>query len=203
MRLAQENAPDAVVAELDREREAAVRERQWAITSIVGHVEDALGELIAQRDGDSWDEDEPVPDDTELDEEDARGLLASAHEQCDQAPSFDDYWRGLPKPELWTAGLVRKSAQDLAGQHLKPAEPPSASEFNQRLRVYRREHLLPDKEVLEKVVRYEAHLSRQLHKDLHELQRLQALRQGKPVAAPIAIDIDVATGPESAPANGG
>jgi hypothetical protein len=58
---------------------------------------------------------------------------------------------------------------------------------------YRREHLLPDSEDLEKIQRYEAHLSRQFHRDLHELQRLQATRLGHSVAAPIAIDVDVST----------
>jgi len=56
---------------------------------------------------------------------------------------------------------------------------------------------------MEKVMRYETHLSRQLHRDLHELQRLQGSRQGKPVAAPIAIDVEVASGPETTPGNGG
>jgi len=46
------------------------------------------------------------------------------------------------------------------------------------------------------VMRYESHLSRIFHRDLHELQRLQALRQGLPVAAPFAIDVDVTSGPK-------
>jgi hypothetical protein len=37
--------------------------------------------------------------------------------------------------------------------------------------------------------RYEAHIERGLFKALHELQRLQAIRRGIPVPAPIAIDI--------------
>ena len=57
-------------------------------------------------------------------------------------------------------------------------------------------------ETLEKVMRYEAHLSRQFHRDLHELQRLQAMRQGQRVAAPIAIDVDVATGHKTGSDNG-
>jgi hypothetical protein len=51
-------------------------------------------------------------------------------------------------------------------------------------------------------MRYEAHLSRLFHRDLHELQRLQALRQGLPVAAPLAIDVDVTSGPKSEPQTG-
>jgi hypothetical protein len=52
-----------------------------------------------------------------------------------------------------------------------------------------RERLLPDEETLEKVARYEAHLSRLFHKALHELEALQARRQGG--AAPLArLDVD-------------
>ena len=61
------------------------------------------------------------------------------------------------------------------------------------------EHLLPNTETLEKVMRYESHLSRHFHRDLHELQRLQALRLGHPVAFPIAIDVDVTSEPKSEP----
>lgn len=48
--------------------------------------------------------------------------------------------------------------------------------------------------MLEKVMRYERHLEQAIHKNLHELQRLQALRQGQPVAAPIAVDVAVSCG---------
>ena len=47
-----------------------------------------------------------------------------------------------------------------------------------------RERLLPDGPVLEKVVRYEAHLNRQLNQTLHELEALQVRRQGG--VAPLA-----------------
>jgi hypothetical protein len=52
-----------------------------------------------------------------------------------------------------------------------------------------RERLLPDEKTLEKVARYEAHLSRQLYKALHELEALQVRRLGG--AAPLArLDVD-------------
>lgn len=44
---------------------------------------------------------------------------------------------------------------------------------------------------LSKLSRYDTSLERSLYKALHELQRLQAVRQGKEVAVPIALDIDV------------
>jgi hypothetical protein len=52
-----------------------------------------------------------------------------------------------------------------------------------------RERLLPDETILEKVARYEAHLSRGLYKALHELEALQARRTGG--AVPLArLDVD-------------
>jgi hypothetical protein len=53
---------------------------------------------------------------------------------------------------------------------------------------------LPDEKALERVQRYEAHISRQFYKALHELQRLQAARLGARPLAPLALDIDVAGG---------
>ena len=52
-----------------------------------------------------------------------------------------------------------------------------------------RERLLPDEKTLEKVARYEAHLSRLFHKTLHELEALQTRRSGG--VAPLArLDVD-------------
>ena len=42
-----------------------------------------------------------------------------------------------------------------------------------------------------RLCRYEAHLERGPYRALHELQRLQAARSGKPVATPLAFDVDV------------
>jgi hypothetical protein len=52
-----------------------------------------------------------------------------------------------------------------------------------------RERILPSGDTLQKVTRYEAHLSRQLYQALHELQRLQAARAGQPVPPPAALDV--------------
>ena len=52
---------------------------------------------------------------------------------------------------------------------------------------------MPDEEILEKVCRYEAHLSRLFHKALHELEALQVRRQGG--SAPLArLDVQVSEG---------
>ena len=48
---------------------------------------------------------------------------------------------------------------------------------------------LPPREVLEKILRYETTISRQLYKAMAELERLQRLRRGEPV--PPAINVEV------------
>jgi hypothetical protein len=65
----------------------------------------------------------------------------------------------------------------------------AVEEIERDLRRMSRERLLPDDKTLEKVARYEAHLSRGLYKALHELEALQVRRQGG--AAPLArLDVD-------------
>ncbi len=49
---------------------------------------------------------------------------------------------------------------------------------------YRPERIFPQKDELERLIRYEAHITRQQYHALHELQALQARRRGEP--APLA-----------------
>lgn len=51
-----------------------------------------------------------------------------------------------------------------------------AEELEGEIEVMRRERILPDDKTLEKISRYEAHLSRQLYHALHELENLQKHR---------------------------
>ena len=60
-----------------------------------------------------------------------------------------------------------------------------AEEVEVEIDVMRRERILPDDNTLEKISRYEAHLSRQLYHALHELENLQKHRitgEGTPLA---------------------
>ena len=52
---------------------------------------------------------------------------------------------------------------------------------------------LPDDATLGKIQRYEAHLTRQFTKALHELQRLQASRLTSRPRVPVAVDVDIST----------
>jgi hypothetical protein len=54
--------------------------------------------------------------------------------------------------------------------------------------------VLPPAETLDKVMRYEAHLNRQMLQAPHELQRLQAARAGAPVPPPAVLDVTVEAG---------
>jgi len=64
-----------------------------------------------------------------------------------------------------------------------------AEQVERHLQNMSRERLLPDDETLNKVARYEAHLSRLFHKALHELEALQTRRSGN--VAPLArLDIE-------------
>ena len=65
-----------------------------------------------------------------------------------------------------------------------------AEEVEAELLAERRDRILPGVEDLQKIARYEAHLSRQMYQALHELEALQVRRGGK--AAPLA-RVDVRT----------
>jgi len=109
--------------------------------------------------------------------------------------------------EGWTAGLLHRAVEQIASSAdregpeavleavLRSAEwkvkkaKQSAEEVERDLERMSRERLLPDEKTLEKVARYEAHLSRGLYKALHELEALQARRTGS--VSPLArLDVD-------------
>jgi hypothetical protein len=112
-------------------------------------------------------------------------------------------WEGY---EGWTAGTVRAVIEKIAqatdeepevlleaairsARYKAERAKLEAEKVERDLRNMARERLLPDEKTLEKVARYEAHLSRGLYKALHELEALQTRRTGG--AAPLArLDVD-------------
>lgn len=98
----------------------------------------------------------------------------------------------------WSGELLRKAIDKIAEQarvkywdltpqvllaaaaQLDPAWPDARRRFERA----RAAATLPQPEVLDRVIRYEAHLNRQLLAALHELEALQARRAGRP--APLA-----------------
>jgi hypothetical protein len=108
--------------------------------------------------------------------------------------------------EGWSAGAVRAGVEAIATATKEdPAEllevatesarrdiigkEQAAEQVERDLERISRERLLPEEKTLEKVARYEAHLSRGLYKAMHELEALQARRTAG--AAPLArLDVD-------------
>jgi hypothetical protein len=101
----------------------------------------------------------------------------------------------------WTVSLVREGIDVLAraagdapedllesaaeGARLEVRSAKFEVERVERdVRNMSRECLLPDEKILEKIARYEAHLSRGLYQAMHELEALQTKRSGG--AAPLA-----------------
>jgi hypothetical protein len=118
-------------------------------------------------------------------------------------PENTEEWEGY---DGWSAGAVRAGigaiatatnedpeellevATDFARRDIISKEQ-AAEQVERDLQRMSRERLLPDEKTLEKVARYEAHLSRGLYKSLHELEALQTRRLGG--AAPLArLDVD-------------
>jgi hypothetical protein len=113
---------------------------------------------------------------------------------------------GWEEYDGWTAEVVRAGIEAVAkATDEDPAElleaatggarrdiiskERAAERVKQDLQKISRERLLPDDKTLEKVARYEAHLSRGLYKALHELEALQTRRLGG--SAPLArLDVD-------------
>jgi hypothetical protein len=110
----------------------------------------------------------------------------------------------------WTAGKVRAGIEAIASATDEDPEDlldvatdaarrsiigkeQAAKQVERDLERMSRERLLPDEKTLEKVARYEAHLSRGLYKAMHELEALHARRTGG--IAPLArLDVEGLTG---------
>jgi hypothetical protein len=114
-----------------------------------------------------------VPEDAWIEElpamkvEDVRGCVQSIARAAGQDAE------GLLEAATKTARLDSSSAK------------AKAEEVEGEIDVMRRERILPGEKTLEKISRYEAHLSRQLYHALHELENLQKHRttgEGVPLA---------------------
>jgi len=154
-----------------------------------------------------------LPEETECPNIEGSEFLASVgtpEEELDDAYGWDG----------WTAGMVRKGLAELAYRigiaperllakalkkrnEIQEQNTDEVQRLEATVKVFRRrlkakedrltrERMLPDATTLQKITRYEAHLSRQLLQALHELQRLQAVRGGRAVPLPAALDVVVA-----------
>jgi hypothetical protein len=153
-----------------------------------------------------------LPDEKSLSADEAAFVLYAVDEQTEvdleevPFPALPEDLELFEEFEGWTVGLVREcvgaiashaeadpnkllmAATKDAGRAVVRAKH-AVEDIERDLRNMSRERLLPDEKTLEKVARYEAHLSRGLYKALHELEALQVRRQGG--AAPLArLDVD-------------
>jgi vacuolar-type H+-ATPase subunit H len=159
-----------------------------------------------------------LPDDKGLSGADAASILDLVWGQVDEEVEAEEVhlpeaipeWASLEEYmaewDGWTVSLVRECISAIASAAKEEQEElieaaterarldiisakSAAERVEQDLVRMSRERLLPDEKTLEKVARYEAHLSRLFHKALHELEALQVRRGGG--AAPLArLDVD-------------
>src|SRR5215207_1074933 len=153
-----------------------------------------------------------LPGEKRLTSGDASSVLLAVWEQVDEEGELEKLEiPGIPQaldPDLlleydfpWTVSLVREGISVLAqAAGETPEELLEVTTEDARRKVSRtrrrleeveldlrdisRERLLPEEKTLEKITRYEAHLSRQLYQAMHELEALQTKRSGG--AAPLA-----------------
>jgi hypothetical protein len=106
---------------------------------------------------------------------------------------------GPPVPKRWTAGRVRQQIAALGfepaevmeaaiahwTQRMVPRAVADAKQVTQDLWRMRRERMLPDDLVLGRIMRYEAHLNRQLMAALSALEALRERRVDEAALAPL------------------
>lgn len=66
-----------------------------------------------------------------------------------------------------------------------------------KLQVIRKLGSVPSKDELDRLLRYEGAIERQLYKAMNQLERLQRMRAGDNVPAPVEVDVDVNNGQNS------
>ncbi len=93
-----------------------------------------------------------------------RDIVAAAHDRADALDASDREARDSDRGEIEAAGFY---ASVLAAPRLPRARS-----------------VLPDPSSLDQIIRYEAHLNRQLYQAMHELEVLQDRRKGR--ATPLA-----------------
>ena len=129
-----------------------------------------------------------IPDDAYLEDVDwrvgqLRGLIKWLAEEAGVQPEAQPWDGSIVSPQEQILEKLRTQTRyDLAHKELK------AEEVQAQLLAARRDRILPREDDLQKIARYEAHLSRQMYQALHELEALQKRRSGG--AAPL-VRVDV------------
>src|SRR5215216_1506989 len=196
------------------EEDLASRQRFGLNVLVSGHPEDVRRAYESARKTQRLLKRLPtLPDDKRLSAEDAEAVLWAVWGQVDEEVELEEETDipGVPGPLhletleeydiSWTVLLVREGISAIASSAgekpeklLEAATEEAPREVRRAkleveaaerdLKNMGRERLLPDEKTLEKIARYEAHLSRQLYQAMHELEALQTKRAGE--AAPLA-----------------
>jgi len=99
--------------------------------------------------------------------------------------SDDQIWQTLI--EICDEQIEHHKEQTLALEKQKVKNPL-------KLQVIKKLGSIPEKDELDRLLRYEGAIERQLCKAINQLERQQRLRAGDNVPAPLAVDVDVNTG---------
>lgn len=71
------------------------------------------------------------------------------------------------------------------------SDSSTVEEIKNKQRQRLRTSSMVENDGIEKIIRYENSIERSIYKSLHELQRLQAMRNGEKVQTPVAVDFDI------------
>ena len=122
----------------------------------------------------------PDDDDKIWEPKDIRGFLKD-----DKNWSDEDIWQALIE-------ICDERIKHHKGQI--PALRRDGERNRLKLQVIRKLGNIPSKEELDRFLRYEGAIERQLYKAMNQLERLQRLRAGDNVPAPVEVDVEVNSG---------
>ncbi|MHC4462182.1 MAG: hypothetical protein ACYS30_12250 [Planctomycetota bacterium] len=96
--------------------------------------------------------------------------------------------------QIWEAHI--ELCEEKINEHKKEiADLEKQKQQNQlKLQVIKKLGNIPSRNELDRLLRYEGAIERQLYKALNQLERIQRLRLGDNVSAPVEVDLDVNTG---------
>jgi hypothetical protein len=106
----------------------------------------------------------------------------------------------LAGDKKWSDDDIWQALIEICDERVKYHEEQIATlrqdiEKNQlKLQVIKKLGSIPSKDELDRLLRYEGAIERQLYKAMNQLERLQRMRSGENVPAPVEVDVDVNTG---------
>ena len=103
-------------------------------------------------------------------------------------------YAGWSDDQIWQAHI--DLCDEKINEHKKEIAELEKQEKNNRFRlqVIKKLGNIPSKDELDRLLRYEGAIERQLYKALNQLERLQRLRAGDSVPPPVKVDVDINTG---------